>query len=505
MYITNILQYLEMTVAKCPYKLSFSDGESGLSFAQLYNKARAVGSFLSARGYYGEPIVVICEKKPDTIAAFMGIIYSGCFYVCLDTQMPVSRMELIFESLKPRAVIYDKDNEKIAKELEGSLEMYRLDDIFDTEIDEDRLCSVRQKQIDTDPIYIVFTSGSTGSPKGVLACHRSVIDYTETLCEALGFCEQTVFANQAPLYFDAPLKEIMPTIKLGATTYLVPPSLFMFPIKLCEYLSEHKVNTICWVVSALVLISSLGALNKNKPRYLTKICFGSEVFPIKEYQKWREAYPRAKFINLYGPTEATGMSCYWIAERELEAGELIPVGKPFRNTAIMLIGDDGARSEIEGEIYIRGTCVTLGYFNDKEKTGERFVQSPSNSSYSETVYRTGDIGKYNKYGELVFLTRKDFQIKHMGHRIELMEIEAVAERNDNVTRACALYNNDSKKIVLYFTGEIDERGIVEYLRSLLPRYMLPSVCRRLDSMPLTQNGKLDRSLLSRRAFLNEEN
>ena len=131
----------------------------------------------------------------------------------------------------------------LLKNKEDELLCHLPDDIFDTEIDEKRLCTVRQRQIDTDPIYIVFTSGSTGAPKGILACHRSAIDYTETLCEALEFCENSIFANQAPLYFDAPLKEIMSTLKLGATTYLVPPKLFMFPIKLCEYLNEYKVNT----------------------------------------------------------------------------------------------------------------------------------------------------------------------------------------------------------------------------------------------------------------------
>lgn len=494
MYYTNILEYLEATVPKFPDKTAFSDGEESMSFSGLYARARSIGSFLTARGYYREPVIVLMNKHPNTIAAFLGALYAGCFYVCLDAEMPEKRAELIFESIKPRVVIYDRKNEGRALKLPDSFEKILYDDISGFPENAERLAQIRVQQLDTDPIYVVFTSGSTGIPKGCVACHRSVIDYTETLCEAVGFNENTVFANQTPLYFDAPLKEIMPALKFGATVYFVPKQLFMFPIKLCDYLNEHKINTVCWVVSALVMISSLGALEKNPPKYLTKICFGSEVFPLAQYHKWREAYPDAEFFNLYGPTEATGMSCYWKADRELEDGEPIPVGRPFRNTQIMLIGDDKkevAQGET-GEMYIRGTCVILGYFNNSEKTCEAFVQNPLNSAYPETVYKTGDLGRYNAHGELVFVSRKDSQIKHMGHRIELGEIEAASLTCENIRQSCCVYDDENKKIVMFYTGEPDTADVLKYMRSLLPKYMLPTKCVRLDSMPLTPNGKLDR-------------
>ena len=493
MYRTNILEYLEETALKLPRKMAFSDGVDSLTFGELQNRAKSVGSFLCKKGIYRRAVVVMMNKHPDTIAAFMGIIYAGCFYVCLDADMPQKRIELIFESIKPEAVIYDKKNERHLSKLPEGAEKYLYNDISSTPANEAGLLSVRERQIDTDPIYIVFTSGSTGIPKGVAACHRSVIDYTETLCEAIGFDEGAVFGNQTPLYFDAPLKEIMPTLKFGATTYFIPKQLFMFPVKLCEYLDEHKINTVCWVVSALVMISSLGALEKNAPKYLSRICFGSEVFPIGEYEKWREAYPDAEFFNLYGPTEATGMSCYWKA-RELEDGEAIPIGKPFRNTEIMLIGEDGkiVKDGESGEIYIRGTCVTLGYFRNAEKTGEAFVQNPLNDAYPEPVYKTGDLARKNERGELVFLTRKDSQIKHMGHRIELGEVEAAAATCESLTRACAVYHDEEKKIVLFYTGDASESDVASHMRLLVPRYMLPANVIKLDVMPLTANGKLDR-------------
>ena len=513
--LTNILQYLETTVTEVPDKVAFSTGadapDASLTFSALHTNARAIGARLLAAGYRGEPVAVLMDKHPRAIATFFGIIYAGGFYAALDAEMPPARMGLILDTLKPRTLIFDEKNRKTAQRLvdEGIFggEILAFSDVCAregealSEADEAALADVRARGIDTDPIYVVFTSGSTGVPKGVAACHRSVIDYTESLCEAIGFDRDTVFANQTPLYFDAPLKEIMPTIKFGATAYLVPKMLFMFPVKLCDYLNEHRINTVCWVVSALTMISSLGALEKNPPRYLTTVCFGSEVFPRKQYDLWREALPNTRFFNLYGPTEATGMSCFWPA-RDLGPDETIPVGRPFRNTDLILLSDDARRitaSGEEGEICLRGTCVTLGYYNNPEKTSEAFVQNPLNPYYPELIYRTGDIGRFNDHGELVFVSRRDAQIKHMGHRIELGEIEAAAAAAEGVRAACCVYDAPGKRIVLYFVGDVTPDALGATLKGILPRYMLPAVCERLDAMPLTPNGKADRKGLRERA------
>ena len=492
----NILEYLESTVKVCPDKLAFSTGKEGMTFGEIYAHSRAIGSFLADNGFYGEPIAIIMDKNPRTLTAFWGVNYAGCFYACIDEKMPEARMSAIIEKLSPRAVICDAKNKKTADAL-GVDSVYLYDDICDYALNESALADIRARQSSTDAIYVAFTSGSTGTPKGVVAAHRSVIDYTETLCEALEFDSDTVFGNQTPLYFDAPLKEIMPTLKLGATTYFIPKMLFSFPVKLVEYLDEHKINTICWVVSALVQISSLGALENHTPKYLTKVAFGSELFPRKQYYLWRKALPEADFYNLYGPTEATGMSCYWKADRELSEDEPIPIGRPFDNTDIILI-DEGKRAE-QGEICIRGTCLTMGYYNDKDKTDAAFVQNPLNTAYPELIYKTGDIGRINERGELVFLCRKDSQIKHMGHRIELGEIESAALKCEGVRSACCVYDSEGKRIVLYAVGQSAPEAIAAALREYLPRYMLPASIEKLDVLPFTANGKIDRKGLKERA------
>lgn len=493
----NVLEYLENIVGKVPDKTAYADEISEVTFQEVYDNSRAIGTSLSKDGYYKEPIVVFMGKHPSAIITFYGVIYSACYYVPIDEEMPRHRIELIFRSLKPKAVICDKETIEVLDSYNYNGKVYLYDDLVQTKASNDVLAGIRDKQIDTDPIYIVFTSGSTGIPKGVVACHRSVIDYIENLSDVLKINENTVFGNQTPLYVDACLKELYPTLKYGATTHIIPKSLFMFPLKLVEYLNEKKVNTVCWVVSALTMISAFGTFEKAVPEYLETVAFGSEVFPIKQFNLWRKHLPNARFINLYGPTECTGMSCYYEVNREFELDEAIPIGRPFKNTDIILLDDEDklAGTGEVGEICIRGTSLTLGYYKNFEKTEEVFVQNPLNDFYPELIYRTGDLGKYNDRGELVFVSRKDNQIKHMGHRIELGEIEVVANMHPDIKYACSIFDEVKKKIILYYVGDISKAEVASFLKEKLPRYMVPNMLKSLDSMPLTPNGKINRVLL----------
>ena len=494
---TNVLEYLEQTVPRVPDKVAFADENGELTFAEISNNAKAIGSALAGDGLYGEPVVVFMEKSPAAINAFFGVLYGGCYYVPLDVEMPAFRIEMILEQLKPRAVICDSTTKPLLGQFGYEGKSYLFDEMTKTAVDDAALSAIRAKQLDIDPIYIVFTSGSTGVPKGILACHRSVIDYIENLSETLGFDEDTVFGNQTPLYFDACLKELYPTLKFGATTYLVPKQYFSFPIKLVEYLNAHKINTICWVVSALTMISATGTFKTVKPETLRTVAFGSEVFPVKQFRMWKEVLPNASFTNLYGPTEATGMSCYYHVDREFEETDAIPIGKPFRNTGIILLDENNKEAAFgePGEICIRGTCLTMGYYGQPDKTAEVFTQNPLQTRFPELIYRTGDIAHYNADGDLVFVSRKDYQIKHMGHRIELGEIEINCGLYDGIEAVGCIYDKVKGKIVLFYTGNVEKPELAAYLKQRLPRYMQPNLIRKLDEMPHTPNGKLDRKAL----------
>ena len=478
-----------------PNKVAFSDGELSLTFEEVYDRANRIGSYLNENGIYKRPVVVFMRKSPREVTAFFGVISGGCFYVPIDEEMPRDRIQLILNNVRSPLVICDEDTLPVASNFDvpdGKVVLY--DDLIKTEPNMEALDEIYDRSLDIDPIYIVFTSGSTGIPKGVAACHRSVIDYIEQLSEVLSFNENTVFGNQTPLYFDACLKELYPTLKFGATTYLIPKTLFSQPVALLEYLNKHQINTVCWVVSALTMVSAFGTFDIVKPEYLHTVAFGSEVFPIKQFRLWKNALPNASFTNLYGPTEGTGMCCFFHADREFADDEAIPIGRPFRNREILLLTDDGKLAENgrEGEICIRGTAVTLGYYNDPERTSKAFVQNPLNTAYPEIIYKTGDMGKLNERGELVFVSRRDYQIKHMGHRIELGEIEVSANMIDAVQMAACIYDKVKGKIVLFYVGTCTEKELTVALKERLPRYMIPNKLIRLETMPLTANGKLNR-------------
>lgn len=493
----NVIDYLYEIIGECPDKLAYCDDQTQYTFKHVYDYSRAIATFIHNENIYRKPVVIFMNKSPKEIVSFFGTIQAGCFYVPIDEEMPAGRIKLILDNVQSPLMICDSETLAKSEDLGFTGKTVLYDDIITGPVDDAAIQQIHDSAIDTDPIYIVFTSGSTGIPKGVAACHRSVLDYIEQLSDTLGFSSETIFGNQTPLYFDACLKELYPTLKFGATTWLIPKSLFMFPVKLVEYMNEHQVNTICWVVSALTMISAFNVLDVVKPEYLKTVAFGSEVFPIKQYRKWKKALPEASFTNLYGPTEGTGMCCFYHVNREFELDEVMPIGRPFKNTEILLLTEENklaAPGEV-GEICIRGTSVTLGYYNNPEKTSECYTQNPLNTAYPEIIYRTGDLARLNEYGELVFISRKDFQIKHMGHRIELGEIEVNVNMQDGVKISGCVYDQVKSRIVLYYVGDVSESELAGLLKDKLPRYMLPNSFKKLDTMPLTANGKVDRVTL----------
>ena len=250
--MTNILEYLENTPH--PTKTAFTGDTSSLTFGALSALSRAIGSYLCSQNIHKQPIPVFMGKSPEMIAAFFGVVYSGNYYVPLDVDMPAPRIRLILEKIAshtgqgdmpktaPPLIICDDAWETTLGE--WGYKTCRFTDIITFPINDAALAAVRQTATDVDPVYVVFTSGSTGVPKGVVASHRAVIDYVDNLCPVLNVSENTVFGNQSPLYLDACLKELFPTLKYGASTFLIPKSLFMFPIKLVEYIREKGINTV---------------------------------------------------------------------------------------------------------------------------------------------------------------------------------------------------------------------------------------------------------------------
>lgn len=493
----NVLEYLEHTKERLPDKSAFVNDNINMTFTDVYEQARSAGSFLSSQGIYRKPVIVFMEKGPENLTAFFGCMYAGCPYVPLDEEMPEYRIKFIIETLEPEAVICDEATREAALKFASEDRIFLYNDMIKCPADEEALLKIRAAHIDLDPAYVVFTSGSTGVPKGVVTSHRSLIDYIDNISDALGFEESCIFGNQAPLYIDAYIREVGATIKFGATCVMIPKQLFMFPVKLIEYVNKYNINTLCWAVSALSMVSTFNTFKTVVPEQVRTVTFVGEVFPVKQLNIWMDALPDARFFNLYGPTEITGVCCYYEVKRRFALNEAVPAGKPFNNTRILLINDEGkiAKDGEVGEICVSGSCMALGYYGNAEKTRENFTQNPLNDKYTDLIYHTGDMGRLDENGDIVFMSRRDFQIKHMGHRIELGEIEAAVHAMDGIFRCCALFDNVKKKIILYYVGTPAEKEMAAYMKNSLPRYMFPNYIKKLDTMPLTPNGKIDRVCL----------
>lgn len=495
--ISNVTDYLEESAARFPEKIAFADENKELSYEVLRKNARAIAAGLVKKEIFKKPVVVYLEKGVDCISAFMGAAYSGNFYTPIDVTMPGSRAEKILSTLEPACIITDKVHLEQFSEngLPEWTEKAVLFDELTREPEEAELLSeVRSQVVDTDVLYVLFTSGSTGLPKGVTITHRSVIDYTEWVTKTFAISEQEVFGNQAPFYFDNSILDIYNTLKNGATTFIIPKELFAQPVKLLEYINEKKINIIFWVPSAMIMVARLKAFRDVDISGVKKVLFCGEVMPNKCLNVWRKYLPDTVFANLYGPTEITDACTYYIANREFADEEPLPIGIPCYNTSILVLNekDEPVSGDEQGELCVRGTSLALGYYNNPEKTSAAFVQNPLQKSYPEIIYRTGDLVKYNEYGELMYLSRKDFQIKHLGHRIELGEIETAVSSLPEISLCCCLYDTVRNKIVLFVEGEIQKETILSGIKELVPDYMYPGKVVCVEKMPINANGKIDR-------------
>ena len=506
--VCNVLEYLERAEKLYPDKLAFSDELEQLTYKQLVTMAKKIGENLIEKGAYKEPVVVLIDKDAKSIAAFMGIVYSGCFYVPVDKSLPAERIRVILSVVRPRYLILKKEDEGLKEKLEKEIKTLFLEELIqdsfcktshsEAKKEEEnlkQLSRIREQHLDTDPLYMIFTSGSTGIPKGVLISHRSVIDMAEQFTKIFQFSSGEVFANQAPFDFDVSVKDIYLTLKNGASMHIMPRSMFVLPKKLAGYFNEKRITTIIWAASALGVAASFRVFEKETPQYLEKIMFSGEVLPMKVLHYWQSHKKEALYVNLYGPTEITCNCTYYIVDRDFLPEEVLPIGKAFPNTEVLLLDKENKLTEPgnTGEICVRGSSLALGYYRDKEATEKAFCQNPLHDAYRDMIYRTGDMGYINDRGELVFTARKDHQIKHMGHRIELLEVEAFVNAVGEVEKCCCIYDEVQEKIVLFYQAKKEiEKEIIRVLHNMLPKYMCPNVFCRMDKIPENSHGKMDR-------------
>lgn len=491
----NILEYLERSATLYPNKIAFSDLHKSITYEELILRAKQIANGLMKYVEPRTPIPVYMDKGVDTICLLFGIVYAGCYYVMLDLRHPQVRIRQIMDTLEATCIVTDDRSKKRLNNMELPLQVLYLEEL-EGSLDEERLCKIREQHLDIDPLYCNFTSGSTGVPKGVLVCHRSVIDFIDEFTTTFAITEEDVIGNQAPWDFDVSVKDIYSTIRCGATMQIIPKAYFSMPTKLLDFLCDREVTTLIWAVSALCILSTLKGFDYRIPNKLRQVMFSGEVMPMKQLRIWQEALPEVRYVNLYGPTEITCNCTYHIVGKEDDEKEVLPIGKPFRNERILLLDDEDqliCKPNQKGEICVSGTAVALGYFANPQQTAKAFVQNPLNKKWPEIIYRTGDLGYFGEDGTLYFCGRRDFQIKHMGHRIELSEIERAMTALNGVERCCCLY--EQEKILAFFKGTSAQKELVLNLKQKLPTYMIPNAFLNIDNFPLTKNGKIDRVAL----------
>ena len=499
--VTNILDYLEATARRLPEKTALADDRLCLSFGEWLQQAKSIGTAIaqSTDSSIRRAVLVFVDRRIEGLVGAMGVVESGNFYVPIDCKMPFERVRLIADVCKPIAAVATTDKDlQILDQIEFAGPRFLYNEVKELEADKEVLSTIRGQIIDLDPVYSIFTSGSTGVPKGVVISHRGMIDLANWLVETFEFSERDALGNQTPFYFDRSVKDIAICIKSGATLNVIGKKYFTFTKLLMPLLNERKITAILWATSAIVLVGNSDILNVALPEHLRLVTFAGEAMPAKQLRAWQEKLPNVRFVNLYGPTEITVDCTFFDVRRQYADDEYIPIGKACQNMQVMVLKDDDTEASVDevGELCVRGSGVALGYYGNRAKTDEVFVQNPLNPFFNDIIYRTGDLVKPAEDGNLVFVSRKDFQVKHKGNRIELGEIEVAVNAIEGVTNAACIFDQTNDKIVLYYTtmdGQPIE--IINLVKERIPAYMFPEVVNHLAQMPYNLNGKIDRIAL----------
>ena len=491
--IKIITDYLDEAAERLPEKTAYVEPDNSVTFSEVRKASRNIAQGIIDEGIFHSPVAIFLEKSISCIEAMFSIGYSGNFYTVLDVDMPEARIEKILDTLHPKAVITDREHAEIMKDQNVLL----IEELLEKKADDVSIADVRFRMQTTDLMYVLFTSGSTGTPKGVTTSHLAYIQYLEGARETYELEENDVLLSQVPFYFVMAGTDIYAPVQNGCSMHIIPKNYYAFPALLMKYIEEHRITFLYWVPSALAMVVNTKAFDIADISSIKKVVFGGEVMPVPILKEWIKNVPGAFYINGYGSTEATDGVAFYRIDREFEDTDTLPIGIPYPNTQILILDENNKPIEEggTGELCVKGPSLSYGYYNDPERTKEAFMQNPLNPYYEERIYRMGDLVRYNEHGELIYVGRADSQIQHMGQRIELGEIEACANSVERVRECACIYNDEKKRIVLFYEGDITPKELGDTLKELLPDYMLPRKRYQMDPMPKNLNGKIDRAKL----------
>jgi amino acid adenylation domain-containing protein len=507
-------------------------GDRGLTYADLELASNRVANLLADAGCArGDRVGLLIPKSPAAIIAMLGVLKVGAIYVPLDTAGPVARLARILEQCDDRWILAAGDTgvmvDLIAAELPGPRAerllvgwlgggpppavTQPLFDPADLERAPDGRLPLRSSP--SNPAHILFTSGSTGIPKGVVITHSNVWHFVRWAVQYFGMTSADRNSGHSPLHFDLSTFDIYGTFAAGAELRLIPPELSLLPHRLAKLIRDAELTQWFSVPSVLNYMAKFDAVRDGDFPALRRLMWCGEVFPTPSLVHWMRRVPQARFTNLYGPTEATiASSFYTVPECPASEDEVIPIGRACAGEELLVL-DEQRRpvpSGEQGDLYIAGAGLSPGYWRDRERTLQAFTLRPRTSNPEDRIYRTGDLAVMGADGLVRFVGRADTQVKSRGYRIELGEIETALHAL-GILRECAVVAApgtafDSVICCAYVPLEgkaVSPSGMREELARVLPAYMLPSRWLALEALPATGNGKIDRRELKDR-FAREE-
>ncbi len=489
-----------------------SHGRS-LTYGELARGSAAVAAALLDAGVgRGDRVALYAPKGVETVTAMYGVLRAGAAYVPIDPKSPVLRAGAIARDCTVSAIVSTADRAPgLLDALEGhrprlailvgdgdaslpGLATVRFDDVVRSGPTE-----VRIPVIDTDLAYILYTSGSTGVPKGVMLTHRHALTFVEWCASAIGTGPEDRFSNHAPLHFDLSVFDFYVAAFGGATVTVVPEEWAYFGRDLAEFVRRERITVWYSVPSALMVLTRASREGDTIPD-LRAVVFAGEVYPTKHLRALRTLVPNADLWNLYGPTE-TNVCTYYPVRDLPEDDATIPIGRACENTDVFALREDGTLAAVgeEGELYVRGSAVMQGYWGRPERSAEVLVRDPLRPELPQPVYRTGDLVRLRPDGDYDFLGRRDHQVKSRGYRIELGEIEAALNADPAVEIAVAVavpHEDWGKAIVAYVVprdgAEVTALDLKRGAARRLPRHMIPVGVEVRAGLPTTSTGKVDR-------------
>lgn len=498
--MNSAIMMLESTARRFPEAAAVSDAREELTFSQLRRRGLCIGTALLGKGRANSPVIVWLPRSAQMLCCFAGAMYAASPYVPVAEDIPLARLRAIAANIgSGRVITTDENARKLTDEEFKDFEVLVCGEAESTQPDESAVLEAVSLVIDCDPIYIMYTSGSTGVPKGVAIPHRGIIDYAEWVTETFGFDENTVLGNQSAFFFDNSTFDIFSMMRVGAKIVIIPDTMFRFMTKMPDFINENGINAIFWVPTMMIAMANSGVLQTAKMPALKKVMFCGEAMPNRQLNVWRKAMPDVLYANLYGPTEITDVCTYYVVDREFADSDPLPIGRACRNMRAVVLRENGTEADTgeTGELCISGSAVALGYWNCPEITDRAFVSNPLVSEYRQTLYRTGDLAYKDGEGNLIFVGRADSQIKIRGNRVELGEVETAAKTVPQIGNCCVMFDAERQEIVLF--AETQEELILRKLnlelKKLIPSYMLPGRLVCLSKLPHTPNGKIDRVLL----------